>query len=399
MGQDFPFDPSFPAHPGAEPDACAARAPDIALVERRWDELGHGNHLAAWDALAQWASEPNPFFESWYMLPSLKALDPDGKVSLLVLEADGQFAGLMPVERQSSYYGYPLPHLRNWTHSNCFLGAPLVARGFERIFWRELLNWADRKAHFSMFLHLAHLPAGSPLHEALLAELTETRRPAAMVHREERAMLASNMAPDAYLAASLTTKKRKELRRQHRRLAEEGELRVERHEDTTGLEQWVSDFLRLEQKGWKGRQGSALASDVRTMRLFAEAMNGAARRGRLERLALQLDGKPIAMLASFIAPPGAFSFKTAFDESFARYSPGVLLQCENLALLAQDRVQWVDSCASQDHPMIDHLWRERRSVLRHSIGIGGALRRAAFSTLARREMGGSSSRASAGAVS
>ena len=79
----------------------------------------------------------------------------------------------------------------------------------------------------------------------------------------------------------------------------------------------------------------------------ALALMGAALRWRLERLAIRLDGKPLAMLATFLCSPGAFSFKTAFDESFARFSPGVLLQRENLELLARADIDWVDSCAAE----------------------------------------------------
>ena len=61
------------------------------------------------------------------------------------------------------------------------------------------------------------------------------------------------------------------------------------------------------------------------------------------------------MLATFLTPPGAFSFKTTFDEAFARFSPGVLLQRENLELLARPSIEWTDSCADMDHPMIDHF--------------------------------------------
>jgi hypothetical protein len=32
------------------------------------------------------------------------------------------------------------------------------------------------------------------------------------------------------------------------------------------------------------------------------------------------------------------------------------------ALLADDAVAFADSCATPDHPMIDHLWRERIAV-------------------------------------
>jgi len=345
--------------------------------------------IEQWDALAMAAADPNPFYESWYLLPSLRAFDPAGEVTLLTLTADGRLAGLLPIRRESHYYGHRLPHWRGWGHANCFLGQPLVARGFEGAFWRELLGWADRQGGPELFLHLAHCPVGTGLHEALRAQLGPENgwRPAATVLREQRAMLTGGASPEDYLEASLGAKKRKELRRQHRRLAEEGDLTVERVSDALGMAEWVQEFLALEARGWKGAAGSALACDPRTADLFGEALHGAAQRGRLERLALRLDGRAIAMLATFLCPPGAASFKTAFDEDYARFSPGVLLQIENLAQLARPQIDWTDSCAAEDHPMIDHFWRGHRTVARHSVSIGGPIRRAIFAILARIETG------------
>ena len=367
--------------------AHGSRGPGLSFAARRWDAYDRDNRIAEWDALAQWASEPNPFYESWYLLPSLELLDGGRDVELLELRADRQLVGLLPVRRERDYYGHPLPHIRNWVHPNCFLGHPLVAPGFERMFWREAIAWADRHAGLSLFLHLSHMPMGGIMHSALRDVCGETARPAATVMREERALLQSDLSADEYLAASLSAKKRKELRRQHRRLGEEGELEFERCNDAAGLDRWIAEFLQLEAAGWKGEAGSALASDDATRGLFSRALSGAARRGRLERLAIRLDGRAIAMLANFIAAPGAFSFKTAFDEDFARFSPGVLLQRENLEILARTGIAWVDSCAVEGHPMIDHIWRERRAIGRHSIGIGGAARRTIFNSIAKRETG------------
>ena len=56
-------------------------------------------------------------------------------------------------------------------------------------------------------------------------------------------------------------------------------------------------------------------------------------------------------------------------------------------LLDRDGIDWCDSCAAADHPMIDHIWRERRLVGRLSIAIGGGLRRALFGQLVRAELG------------
>ncbi|MFM5949327.1 MAG: GNAT family N-acetyltransferase [Novosphingobium sp.] len=357
------------------------------MIVAPWAVLEEPDARLAWDALAQCAAEPNPFHESWYLLPALRALDPAGSISILQVAADGDLIGLLPVRHERRYYGRPIPQLCGWIHGNCFLGSPLVASGLEKAFWRALLDWADRQGGTSLFLHLAALPLDGPLHAALKAVLAEQDRLAGLVFREERAMLASDLSPHSYFEESLSGKKRKELRRQFARLSELGEVRFERSRDDQGLARWIDDFLALEHSGWKGTAGSALASHQTTTRLFRDALQGAANRDRLERLTLTLDETPIAMLVNFLTPPGAFSYKTAFDERYARYSPGVLVQRENLDLLADLQIEWCDSCAAADHPMIDHIWRERRSVGRVSIAIGGKLRRSLFSALLKLERG------------
>lgn len=359
--------------------AAHARAPDFAIEAVDWRTMA--DDTVAWDALALCAAEPNPFFESWYLLPSLRAFDAAGSIRLLRFEVGGELAGLMPIARNRRYYRHPIPNLSNWLHDNAFLGAPLVAAGLEREFWRTLLTWADGHTGLGLFLHLAQIPLDGPLKSALDIVLAEQARTGGEVHREDRALLHSFESPEAYFEAALSGKKRKELRRQFSRLSELGEVRFERRDDIEGLEDWIHAFLALEKAGWKGLAGSALASDRRTATLFTQGLRGAGARGRLERLTLALDGKPIAMLATFLTPPGAYSFKTAFDEDFARFSPGVLLQRENLAILNRAGIDWTDSCAAADHPMIDHLWRERRAMGHLSIAIGGKLRRAAFARL------------------
>ena len=369
------------------------RSSDVAtLVEARpgeprpllldWRDIGEAE-LTEWRNLARVVSEPNPFFEDWYLLPALKAYDDANEVRLFVLEREGRWLGVMPVVRQGRYYGKPIPHVAGWMHANCFLGAPLVARGHERAVWQALLRRADRKPGAALFLHLAQIP----LQGELFAALRQLGRIGGIVHSEERALLASDLSPEAYLEASMTGKKRKELRRQANRLGELGDLTFERRDDAEGVEAWTEAFLALEMAGWKGKAGSALACSPATANLFREALAGAAKAGRLERLTLYLDGRPIAMLANFLTAPGAFSYKTAFDEDYARFSPGVLLQRENLTLLERAGIDWCDSCAAADHPMIDHIWRERRAVGSVSIAIGGPLRRALFRPLLKAELG------------
>ncbi len=377
--------PDQAAAPRVSYDAPVDSAPVLSALP--WPGCDTHSVHAAWDALAARASEPNPFYERWYLLPSLQTLDPHGAVRLLRFEVGGVLSGLLPIKFENRYYGRPIPHWRGWVHDNCFLGAPLVAAGQEAAFWRALLSWADQQGGAGLFLHLAHLPLEGPLHAALTTVLSKQQRLGALVHREDRAMLRSDLAPDAYLEQSLSGKKRKELRRQFARLSELGQVRFTRQEDSAGIGRWIDEFLALEHSGWKGSVGSALSSHFVTETLFRDAIAGAAQAGKLERITLWLDDAPIAMLINFLTPPGAFSYKTAFDERYARFSPGVLLQRENLDLLHRAEIAWCDSCAAADHPMIDHLWRERRAIGRVSLAIGGPLRRKAFALLARAELG------------
>ena len=368
------------------PREAAGIAGAQAIRTGSWRNAATEGWQSEWQMLARHASEPNPFLESWYLLPALSALDPRGKVSLQRFVPGGVLAGLMPISRESRYYGWPIPHLAAWTHPNAFLGLPLVAAGHERAFWSALFDWADRNAREALFLHVAELPLSGPLFTALGEVLEDQNRSAGIVHRGERALLHSDLAPEAYFTASMSGKKRKELRRQLNRLAELGAVEFQRQSDRAGLEGWIAEFLALEAAGWKGRAQTALASRPETAAMFGEALAGAAACGKLERLTLRLDGKAIAMLVNLVTPPGVFSFKTAFDEAYARFSPGVLLQCENLMVLDRPEIVWSDSCAAADHPMIERIWRERRAIGRVSIAIGGRLRRAAFHRILKAEL-------------
>lgn len=335
----------------------------------------------SWSKLASLAIESNPFAEPWYQAAAVQSLAPNSTRQIAACWEGETLLGLIPLMRSNTYAGLPLAHLQNWVNHNAFLGSPLVAKGRERDFWHGLLSALDNGKDIAFFLHLTAMRLDGPVAVALEQICNTQRRRFAIFQREERALLEHGLSPEAYLEANMRGKKRKELRRLQSRLSELGDIRFERSFGDAGLADWIEEFLALERRGWKGANGSALDCDKETRELFRNALFGAAKEGKLELLALRLDGRAIAMLVNFITPPGAFSFKTAFDEDYARFSPGVLLQIHNLALLEREDIAWCDSCAAQNHPMIDSIWSGRRSIGRYSIAIGGPIKRAAFTAL------------------
>lgn len=334
--------------------------------------------LAAWRRLADNASEPNIFHAPDFLIPAIRHCDSLQRARLLTLQIDGQLCGVMPLAREKFYGRWPVPHTQNWRHPNCFLGTPLVRPGHEAVFWQTLLADLDRKPAAGLFLHLHGIATDGPVYAALEQLCARQHRACAIVLAEERAMLATDLPGPAYYEQVVRKKKRKELARLRNRLAELGTIETVQGCEDAGLDAWLDAFLALEQSGWKGRNGSALADMPETRGLFLDATHAAHAAGRLHLVAMRLDGRPIAMLVNFLSPPGGFSFKTAFAEEFSRFSPGVLLQIDNLDILADNGLAWMDSCAAEGHPMIDSLWAERRHVARVSVALKGYGRPALF---------------------
>jgi CelD/BcsL family acetyltransferase involved in cellulose biosynthesis len=328
---------------------------------------------AEWTALAEIAAEPNAFAEHWFVAASLPNMAAGRDIRLMEVRRGSRLIGLLPVEAHRGYARLPVRIVRNWSHDQMFLLTPLVAAGEEAAFWTAILATLDEAGWAGNLLHLRGLNEDGPV----LRGLAEARH-SEIAHREVRAFLQSDLEPQAYYERAVRQKKRKELRRLRNRLAEQGPVAFRSLDAAAQVDDWCSLYLAMEQAGWKGAAGSALAGRPETEAFFRVGIRAAWDSGRLQFLRLDVGERTIAMLVNFLSPPGSFSFKTVFDEAYARFSPGVLIQRENLEILSRPGITWMDSCAAADHPMIDSLWTERRSIVRVSVPLKGARRAAAF---------------------
>ena len=360
------------------PRAALAHAPAAPAARLRPLREAVAELAEDWASLATEAAEPNPFYEHWFVAAASAAA---GDVELLEVRRGAKLIGLMPLAVESGYAKLPVRFAVNWRHDQMFVGTPLVAAGEEEMFWRAALAFLDGQ-DWPVLLHLRSLVEDGPVHRGLIAA-----RDCAVAYREQRAFLQSDLAPEAYYEQAVRAKKRKELRRQFNRLAELGPVAFRRFGAGDDLAEWCDYYLRLEKAGWKGEAGTAFACSPARAQFFRDVIAGAQANGRLEFLRLDLAGKPVAMLGNFRCPPGSFSFKTVFNETFARFSPGVLIQRENLDVLADPEIAWMDSCAAEDHPMIDGFWRERRSIVRVTVPLAGARRRTVYAVCRALERG------------
>ena len=360
-------------------------ADEILVIDRCFTRLTPIDEVdavlrAAWDDLAMKASEPNAFAESWFVLPAAAHLRGKRDVRLAqVWSHQNGLIGTVPLTIYSRYGRIPARHISNWSHYQSFMGTPLVRSGYETAFWRELIAMLDAERWAAGFLSLTCMAEDGPLHRALIQVGSGLKREIATVHHYERAILSSRDRVEDYCKANIRPKKSKELRRLANRLSELGEVTFARLTDAALLETWCQQFLALEAAGWKGARGAALGNTPQTKLFFCETLHGAFARGRLDFQRLDLDGRAIAMLINFRTPPGSWSFKIAYDEDLARFSPGVLIELENLGVVLGDpELDWMDSCAIENHPMINSLWAQRRAIVQLSVPLAGARRVATY---------------------
>jgi CelD/BcsL family acetyltransferase involved in cellulose biosynthesis len=355
-------------------------APCAAFRARDCTAAGLSPELKAeWRALAAEAAEPNSFQESsvfgaaWDHLPH-----PDVRL-IEVRSGGGLLAGTVALHVAPALGRVPVRHVTNWHHPFEFLGLPLVRAGCERDFWGAVLDYLDSAPWAQGLLHIQGLSEDGPLHRGLAAAAATRGRSCPIDYRTSRAMLHSTLSPHEYYEQAVRKKKRKELGRLTNRLRELGDLSFRTIEPGgDGLDGWCDAFLALERSGWKGREGSAIGCVGENERFLRQALRDTHAEGRLQIRSLELDGRPIAMLINLLAPPGSFMFKTAYDEDYARFSPGLLLQIENLDTLERPGIAWMDSCAAENHPMIDGLWTERREIVRVTVRLAGLRRGLAY---------------------
>ena len=344
------------AHSSSRSRMSVVAIGDVNLLE---------DYVHAWEDLAATAIEANPFYEPWMLMPALRELAAGKDIRVvMVLDVSGEqpvLCGAFPLEKKASYKGLPIAVLSLWQHIYCALCTPLVREGYARECLDAFLNWLGLESGCSLMEF--NLISGDGAFNRILSDcLFERATSSLLCESYSRALFRPAESAEEYLESAISPKHRREMRRVQRRLSELGRVEFDELEQEGEVDAWVEEFLELEASSWKGEQGSALGCVDANRNYFVTITREAFRRGRLMMTAMRLDGRPLAQRLSFVASRGAFAFKTAYDESYAGFSPGISLEIDTIRRLhASTEIDWMDSCATPIH-FINRLWTDRRAI-------------------------------------
>src|SRR5688572_16159952 len=274
------------------------------------DPVALAAHIAAWEDLAADVTEPNPFYEPWMLLPALEAFAQGISLQFVLVYAEQRGAapllcGFFPLERVSRYRGLPVSHLRMWRHRHCFLGTPLVRRGYARQCLRALADWLGRDRRGAATMIWSEITGDAAFFAALCDTVEDRGAFAFRPWRRERAMLHRLADGEKYLERSLPKASRREFKRLERRLGDHGPVEYRTLQHLADAPRWIDNFMALEAAGWKGVRGSALAASAAGQLFFSRSALEAAKRGRLMMLALYCGEHPVAMKCNFLAREGS----------------------------------------------------------------------------------------------
>ena len=349
-------------------------------------------HVEAWRQLERETLEPNVFYSAETTLAAMRHLPEERGTRVLAAwrneGGERRLVGLLPLRPGRGRRLNPFGLQRA---AECYgtLSTPLLHPDRpEAILQAMLAHLASRKVAGILlpFLHAQGRVATA------LGDVAETGGLKSVVldaHR--RALLSSALPGSDYIRATLEPRRRKEADRQRRRLGEEGALTFSVARSEAEVADALEAFLDLEAAGWKGEAGTDLKGSAGGAAFIRETSRALAADGRFRVATLSLAGRPIAAGLLGLCGRRAFYQKTAYDESLARFSPGLLLTLDLTAHLLDDpEIDAADSIAVADHPMIDRVWTERFPVATVMISTrpgGGILFGAAVATERLRERG------------
>ena len=324
--------------------------------------------VPAWEELAAHACEQNPFYEHWILLPALRAQG-EGSGFRCVLVWDGdRLIGLLPFERRLKFKGLPAATLSSWRHSAYLLCTPLVRADAVAQCLQAFFAWLPQEAAIAEF---RYIPADGAFRSALADATRSAACTVVPTAQFSRALLRKGTDAESYMQASMSTQLRKQLRRKERRLSEHAEFAVTRSGPGEDIGAEIERFLLLEVSGWKGQAGGAFASSEASLQFGRTVLTEAHRRGRLHMVGIDCERRPVARRVTLLAGEGAYAFKTAYDESYATYSPGVLAELLCLREFHRlDGVQWMDSYTDPDNPTVNRMWKDRRAMQSVAVGAG-----------------------------
>ncbi len=316
-----------------------------------------------WANLTNHAAEKNIYLFPWYIEASIALLEKK-QSQIISIYNDDMLIGLFIVTKDVGYGKLPFTFYRTALHPDQFLATPLVHKDFADQFAVGLCQWLDDCPASISLKMFSLLSTDSLVYHALEKICKSQKRPIITIEKSSRAIIKAQEHSVESVWDSLSKGRQKSLSRANKKLSRAGHVEIERLENPDALGQWLEEFLQMEHAGWKGANKSSTLSIAEDIDYFKSMVQSACENEAMNFFRLTLDGKPIAYTFDLLSKPYGYCHKSAYDQEYRSYSPGVILEYESMKhYLSSEGFELIDSCTAPDNDMLNSLWPDRREIL------------------------------------
>lgn len=277
-----------------------------------------------WRDLCQEGACDQPFFRPEWIASSIRAFAAARPVVLITVRDGSRLRAVLPlVEEKVWACGLPARKLRSAVdHTPRFDFIHGQGPGIEEALqagWRELASH-DR---WDM-IELGNVPEGAAAERLL----SVARDNGFLTYRHQCALspyipLNGSKPGKDFSQFGLSSRFRYRMRHFWRELEKTGKISLRRVE--VADPEILQVFYGLEQSGWKGKRGTAIACNRETRQFYDSVASYAAKYGYLSLYFLQQGSSVLAAHFGFTCGGGYYPLKVAYDERYSQYGPGHLI--------------------------------------------------------------------------
>ena len=325
-------------------------SPSRAIADQWADLAGRASSNVFMDPAALTAASDMNFAKVQMLLAWEEDASPARLVGVWALQMR-RIAPFWPVLLEALPYNY------------AFLSSPVVDPAFVTEVIPAFFAAVARSA-LPNVLSLREFDATSPSYAAVVAAMAALGRVPLLLAQDQRPVVSR----EAGIKRSGST--RKKLRQDWNRLVALGFVDLVNDRAADAVQPAFEAFLALEAASWKGKKGTALLSDPEDAAFVRRLIGDLAERGHASVALLRIDGKVIAAQVVLYGGTTAYTWKTAYDAKYSRYSPGALLVDKLTEMLfSAPGIDAIDSC-SDGSGFMAQLWSGRRPMVDLLIDVG-----------------------------
>lgn len=310
-----------------------------------------------WEELLHHVLEENAFYSRQYTTALISHIE-KRPVKAITVWRDEKLIALWPFVTDRLHWGGAKSLNKAWTTDYTTTSIPLIDKRWVAEAVSALLDVMGTKTTGSDLWLLPDISLDGPVNTAFRAEIANRGFPFQVYDTFERAVLISRGTVEDHMKEHVSKSRRKDLRRNRKRLDELGDVTWTSHCSGTDLDETIDAFLRIEASGWKGKRGTALDCADNTRAFAKAAFTEQDGKSMTRADVLRLDGTAIAINLSLIAGNTGFTIKCAYDDAYRGQSAGLLLEEEMIRGVLQDKwIDRLDSAAVSGH-LITSFWNE-----------------------------------------